>query len=82
MERRFKGLITLPVIDEKWGQSYVIVTESKEEDIDKKIKELLEENVARYKMPKLIIKLEKLPKSSLGKVIKRELYEAINFEMP
>jgi long-chain acyl-CoA synthetase len=65
------------VPDEKWGEAVhaVVVPRSGHESVDPAaLIEFCRERIARYKTPKGIdIRLEPLPKSGPGKVLKREL---------
>jgi O-succinylbenzoic acid--CoA ligase len=59
--------------DEKWGQVPVLYVVS---SMDRqKILEYLSNKLAKYKLPKKIIYLEKLPRNASGKILKKNLKE-------
>ena len=61
----------IPVPDPKWGQVPVlcVVTNRSEEDIS----QYLLSRLAKYKVPKQIVYYGKLPKNSMGKILRQEL---------
>ncbi len=70
------------VPDEKWGESVMafVVPNGKEEVTVETLLSLCKENLASFKKPKEIFVVEELPKSSYGKILKREMkqqYEGV-----
>ena len=63
------------VPDDKWGESVVafVVPNGKEEVTVETLLSLCKENLASFKKPKEIFIVEELPKSSYGKILKREM---------
>jgi fatty-acyl-CoA synthase len=62
------------VPDERWGEvcaAYVVATASEDE-----LREFCRERLARFKVPKAFHFVERLPRNSLGKVLKNELAQA------
>jgi acyl-CoA synthetase (AMP-forming)/AMP-acid ligase II len=60
--------------DERWGEvcaAYVVATASEDE-----LREFCRERLARFKVPKAFHFVERLPRNSLGKVLKNELAQA------
>lgn len=66
------AVVGLP--DEKWGQRVVafVVTDLATEDIDHYCRQRL----ASYKVPKQIVVVNELPKSPVGKILRRKLVES------
>jgi acyl-CoA synthetase (AMP-forming)/AMP-acid ligase II len=63
------------VPDEKFGQrlkAFVVPREGGQVDEDE-IKAYVKENLARYKVPREVVFIERLPRNATGKVLKREL---------
>jgi len=65
------------VQDEQFGQRLraFVVTRNGSELTEEAVKEYVKENLARYKVPREVVFLEKLPRNATGKVLKRELQE-------
>lgn len=65
----------IPVSDRKWGQVPVlcVVTNCSEEDIS----EYLLSRLAKYKVPKLMIYFDALPKNSMGKILRQDLIHTV-----
>lgn len=65
----------IPVSDRKWGQVPVlcVVTNYSEEDIS----EYLLSRLAKYKVPKLMIYFDALPKNSMGKILRQDLIHTV-----
>jgi len=63
------------VQDEQFGQRLraFVVTRNGSELTEEAVKEYVKENLARYKVPREVVFLEKLPRNATGKVLKREL---------
>jgi O-succinylbenzoic acid--CoA ligase len=76
----FGNCTTLGIKDKKWGQSYLVVSDSKKRGICQLIIKYLEQNVARFKLPKEIIQVEEIPLTELGKVDKNKLKKTLNFD--
>lgn len=65
----------LGIPDEEWGEqivAFITTKASKRVDVIS-IKELLRKKLLNYKIPKQIIWVEKMPKTDIGKIKKREL---------
>ncbi len=63
------------VPDEKWGESgmaVVVIKDSHSKDSDKII-DHCSKNLAKFKIPKTVKFMEKLPRNATGKVLKREI---------
>ncbi len=76
----FSDCVAIGVKDEKWGQSYIIVTDSKVINIENEIRKLLSGNIAKFKMPKDIFRIEEIPRNELGKLNKMELQKLFSFD--
>jgi fatty-acyl-CoA synthase len=65
------------VSDEEWGQrlkAYVVLRGGAELSVDD-VQEHVKQNLARYKAPREVVFLDRLPRNATGKVLKRELQE-------
>lgn len=70
----FKNMVAIGIKDEKWGQSYVLVIESQyDEELKNEVQQFLKTNLASFKFPQNILFIDKIPKTELGKIKKREL---------
>jgi len=69
------AVIGLP--DEKWGEvgKACVVLKPGQSVTEEELMKLMQENLARYKVPKSVSFMEALPLSSMGKILKRELRE-------
>ncbi len=67
--------------DKHWGHivAAALVLNSIEAIHEDEVKELLNAKIASYKIPKKIFIIDKLPKTSLGKVKKEDLKKLLNF---
>jgi fatty-acyl-CoA synthase len=65
------------VEDEKFGQRLkaVVVTRDGETLTEKEVKDYVKSNLAGYKAPRDVVFLDELPRTSTGKVLKRELQD-------
>jgi len=79
--KSFDEILVLGIKDEKWGQSYIVVSNSSEDDIEHKIVSHLEQKLPRFKLPKSVIKVAEIPKNQMGKILKKELMKKINFDL-
>ncbi|MER2262240.1 MAG: AMP-binding protein [Psychrobacillus sp.] len=72
-----KETCVIGIPDEKWGECVIayVVGNGKEEVTVDELYTLCEENMAKFKKPKTITIVEELPKSSYGKILKREVRE-------
>ncbi|OXS73251.1 long-chain fatty acid--CoA ligase [Lysinibacillus sp. KCTC 33748] len=63
------------IADEYWGEIVVafIVCQNQDETILEEIKEICNKHLGRYKIPKKIIVIDELPKTSVGKIDKKAL---------
>lgn len=70
-----KETAVIGIPDDKWGESVVayVVPKGDEEITSEALIDLCQEHLASFKKPKQIIMTESLPKSSYGKILKREL---------
>ncbi len=66
--------------DKKWGQSYIVVSDSKIADLEKEISKILKNEIGKFKLPSKIIRIDEIPTSSLGKVRKNEIRKKLNLE--
>ena len=66
------------VDDEKFGQRLkaVVVTRGKAKLSEDDVKKYVKSNLAGYKVPREVVFVDELPRTSTGKVLKRELKEA------
>ncbi len=66
------------VPDDKWGEvgKACIVPKPDQEISEEEVIEFLQDNLARYKVPKHLIFMDALPISGAGKILKRELRNA------
>ncbi len=77
---QFGGIVEASVIgvpDKKRGEvtvAYISIGENADFD-DTALKDYLKENLAQFKLPKRIIKLDTLPKNATGKIMKKTLRE-------
>ncbi|MEW6029664.1 MAG: acyl-CoA synthetase [Chloroflexota bacterium] len=69
------AVIGLP--DEKWGEvgKACVVLKPGQTATEEELMKLMQENLARYKVPKSVAFMDALPLSSMGKILKRELRE-------
>jgi len=69
------AVIGLP--DEKWGEvgKACVVLKPDQSATEKELMKLMQDNLAKYKVPKSISIMDALPLSSMGKILKRELRE-------
>ncbi len=79
-ERNIQDCAVLGVFDEKWGQSYVVITESKENNVKNEIYKFLKERLVKFKLPRKIYKLDEIPRNELGKIQKNKIKELINVD--
>ncbi|GAA1976261.1 AMP-binding protein [Nocardioides panacihumi] len=54
-------------------RAFVVIAESARGVTDDELKEWVRENLARYKVPREIVRLPELPRNATGKLLKREL---------
>jgi len=76
-EECFNECIALGVNDNKWGESYIIICDSKEMYIQSKIESYLQNKIARFKLPQNIYILDEIPRNELGKIQMNELKKII-----
>jgi acyl-CoA synthetase (AMP-forming)/AMP-acid ligase II len=65
----------LGIFDEKWGEKIaaVVVKTPGSEDISDAVKAICKEHLHDWKCPKAITFIEKLPRNTMGKVLKEDL---------
>lgn len=70
-----KEVAVIGIPDEKWGEKVIayIVPNHTEEVTEEQLIELSNNHLAGFKKPRKIVITEQLPKSSYGKILKREL---------
>lgn len=70
-----KDAVVIGVPDDKWGEAVkgVIIKKNGEEVTEKEIIGFCKDRLAKYKAPKSVEFVNEFPKSSAGKVLKREL---------
>ncbi|TWT02439.1 class I adenylate-forming enzyme family protein [Planomicrobium sp. CPCC 101079] len=75
LHKGVKETCVIGVPDDKWGENVIafVVPNGKEEVTVEQLIELCKENLASFKKPKEIFLVEELPKSSYGKILKREM---------
>ena len=73
----FGNCVAISIKDKKWSESYIIVSDSSEKNIEMKIQKFMEENFARYKHPQNIFVTAVIPRDALGKVQKYKLKKII-----
>ena len=73
--------VSIGIKDEKWGQSYVIIIGSKHEDIEKKLKIYVKEQLPKFKRPRQIYKLDYIPRNELGKLQKKEIQKLLMIDL-
>lgn len=75
LHRGVKETCVVGVPDEKWGENVTafVVPNGKEEVTVEQLIDLCKDNLASFKKPKEIFIVEELPKSSYGKILKREM---------
>ena len=64
------------VDDEKFGQRLKAVIVKKGSLSEKDVKDYVKKNLAGYKAPRDVVFVDELPRTSTGKVLKRELQDA------
>ena len=64
------------VDDEKFGQRLKAVIVKNGALSEKEVKDYVKENLAGYKAPRDVVFVDELPRTSTGKVLKRELKDA------
>ena len=72
---RIKEAAVFGVEDEKWGQALKAVVVTKGDLSADEIKKYVKSNLAGYKVPRDVDFVDELPRTSTGKVLKRELKE-------
>lgn len=68
------ALIGLP--DERWGEVgclFLVTKKNKQLDDNQEMINFLDEHIARYKLPKIVVTMEALPRNGAGKVMKHIL---------
>lgn len=75
LHKGVKETCVIGVPDDKWGENIVayVVPNGKEKVTVENLLLLCKENLASFKKPKEIFIVEELPKSSYGKILKREM---------
>ncbi|TWT24830.1 class I adenylate-forming enzyme family protein [Planomicrobium sp. CPCC 101110] len=75
LHKGVKETCVIGVPDDKWGENVIafVVPNGKEEVTVEQLIGLCKENLASFKKPKEISIVEELPKSSYGKILKREM---------
>jgi fatty-acyl-CoA synthase len=63
------------VDDEKFGQRLKAVIVKKGELSERQVRDYVKENLAGYKSPRDVVFVDELPRTSTGKVLKRELQD-------
>lgn len=75
--RNVPGIGELAVIglpDEKWGETPTIVLGAGNETIsDQAIHDMCASNLARFKLPKCIVRISELPRNAMGKIVSDDL---------
>ena len=64
------------VADEEFGQrlkAFVVVARRRETERARRFRTYVKKNLARYKVPREVVFLKRLPRNETGKVLKREL---------
>jgi len=64
------------VDDEKFGQRLKAVVVKKGDLSEKDVQDYVKKNLAGYKAPRDVVFVDELPRTSTGKVLKRELRES------
>jgi len=64
------------VDDEKFGQRLKAVIVKKSELSEKEVQDYVKANLAGYKSPRDVVFVDELPRTSTGKVLKRELQDS------
>ena len=64
------------VDDEKFGQRLKAVIVKKGDLTEKQVQDYVKKNLAGYKAPRDVVFVDELPRTSTGKVLKRELQDA------
>ncbi|PID61385.1 MAG: hypothetical protein CR986_02815 [Ignavibacteriae bacterium] len=78
--KKFKRIKLIGVKDLKWEQSYIIVTDLKEEKIKEELNYFIRKNFSGYKQPQNIFIVDKIPYNEMGKLNKELLKEIINVD--
>jgi o-succinylbenzoate---CoA ligase len=71
--------VAIGILDVRWGERPVLFIETSNQNIIDLVKQHLIQYCSKYEYPDKIICLPKFPKSSLGKILRRELIKNINF---
>jgi acyl-CoA synthetase (AMP-forming)/AMP-acid ligase II len=76
--RKIEEAAVVGVSDEEFGQRLkaFVVTRKGAELSERAVQDYVKKNLARYKVPREVVFLERLPRNATGKVLKRELEEA------
>jgi fatty-acyl-CoA synthase len=64
------------VEDEKFGQRLKAVIVKRGDLSEKQVQDYVKKNLAGYKSPRDVVFVDELPRTSTGKVLKRELQDA------
>ncbi|RNF40196.1 class I adenylate-forming enzyme family protein [Planococcus salinus] len=75
LHKGVKETCVVGVPDDKWGESVTafVVPNGKEKVTVEQLIELCKDNLASFKKPKEVFIVDELPKSSYGKILKREM---------
>lgn len=75
LHKGVKETCVIGIPDDKWGESIIafVVPNGREEVTVDQLIALCKENLASFKKPKEVFIVEELPKSSYGKILKREM---------
>jgi fatty-acyl-CoA synthase len=76
----FEGVnevIVIGVKDDKWGEvGKAVISQKKNQEVDiGKLKDYLNDNLAKYKVPKYYKVVDDLPKNNVGKIVRNKVSE-------
>lgn len=68
--------------DSQWGQKVIAFITGNSLPGDDLIKSVLKTRIAPYKIPKIFYRIDRIPRNSLGKVLRRELFLSLKKDSP
>lgn len=77
---QYKGIQEVAVVgvpNKEWGETVKVVFAAKEEIDIEKLKDFLNGQLASYKIPRIYVQVDALPRNASGKILKQQLKEVM-----